>query len=91
MRTRCPECGRKTKKGRRYATEQFGAGTIDELAQEIYATFHGHDALSDEPWDLFSNQDDDCVVVAHRDAAYAAKRALDEAGVGGIYKTDDDW
>jgi hypothetical protein len=92
MRERCGECGRKRKRPRnRECAEPFGASTIDELAQAIYTTFHGHDALADEPWDLFSNQDDDGVVVAFRDAAYAVKRALDEAGIGRAYDNERDW
>ena len=91
MRERCPECGRKTKKGERYCDEVFGAGgTIDELAQAIYVAFF-HGESPSEPWELFTNQDYDAVVVAYRDAAYAVKRTLDEAGIGGAYKTDDDW
>jgi hypothetical protein len=92
MRERCPECGRKSKKGRRYADEPFGASsTVDELAFAIYREFHSDDTEDVVPWDLFSKQDHDIVVTAFRWAAYAARRAIDEAGVGGVYDDERDW
>ena len=90
---RCITCGRKLKKKAKFKwfDEQFGASTIDELAQAIYTTFHGHDSLSDEPWELFTNQDCDVVVTAFRDAAYAAGRAITEADIGRQYDKELDW
>ena len=83
MRERCSCCGHKLKK--RVFDEPFGVSTIDELAQEIYAAFHGHDALSDEPWPLFSNQDSDAVVAEFRNCAYAAAAILHGAEIGTCY------